>query len=57
MENTVEITMERYEQLMEAEVKLKVLKEILEKENRPVGYDTNTSDVIDTILGIKRDEK
>lgn len=54
----LEISMERYEQLVEAEIKLKVLKGVLEsEENVDFGYNKTISDVIDNILGIKRDEK
>lgn len=54
----VTISMERCEQLMEAEVKLNVLKDALEaEENVDFGYNKTISDVIDNILGIKRDEK
>lgn len=54
----VTISMERCEQLMEAEVKLNVLKDVLEAEELvDFGYNKTISDVIDNILGIKRDEK
>lgn len=54
----LEISVERYEQLVEAEIKLKVLKDVLSaEENVDFGYSNTISDVIDAILGIKRDEK
>ena len=53
----VVITIGRYEQLIEAEAKLKVLKDIASSEDRNYGYGSEVSKTIDTILGIKRDEK
>ena len=53
-----EISQERYEQLVEAEIKLKVLKDVLSaEENIDFGYSKTISDVIDAILGIKRNAK
>ena len=54
----LEISVERYEQLIEAEIKLKVLKGVLEsEENVDFGYNKTISNVIDTVLGIERNEK
>lgn len=53
-----EISQERYEQLVEAEIKLKVLKDVLGAEDDvPFGYTEAISNVIDAILGIVRNEK
>lgn len=51
---TLEVSMERYEQLIEAEVKLRVIKEVAEAEDGNFGYSTKASETIDTILGIER---
>lgn len=53
----VVVTIGRYEELLEAEAKLKVIKDIAESEDRAYGYGSEVSKTIDTILGIKRDEK
>lgn len=55
---TLEVSIERYEQMSEAEIKLMVLKDVLStEENVDFGYSKTMSDVIDTILEIKRNEK
>lgn len=57
MENTVEITMERYEQLIEAEANLKAIKKVLEADTSTYGYSESTARTVDILIGIKRDEK
>ena len=57
---TVEIDIERYEQLIEAEIKLKAIKDVAEVDNGVFGYTECTSKSIDGLLGIERaknDEK
>ena len=54
---SVEITIERYEQLLEAEAKLNVIRDIAASEDRAYGYGSDISKTIDVILGIERDEK
>lgn len=54
----IPISVERYKQMSEAEIKLMVLKDVLEaEENVDFGYTKTMSDIIDNILGIKRNEK
>ena len=54
---SVEITMERYEQLVEAEVKLKAIKDVAEVDTGSYGYTECTSRTIDILVGIERNEK
>ncbi len=57
---TVEIDIERYEQLFVAEIMLKAIKDVAEVDNGLYGYTECTSKSIDCLLGIERaknDEK
>jgi len=53
----ITISREEYAALVEAEVKLDLITKIAKAEERTYGYSSNVSEMIDTILGIKRDEK
>lgn len=54
---TLEVSMERYEQLFEAEVKLKAIKDVAEADTGSYGYTECTSRTIDILVGIDRNEK
>lgn len=56
---TLELPVERYEELVEAEVKLKAIKDVAEVDTGSYGYTECTSRTIDILLGIERnaDEK
>ena len=52
--NTVMIDLERYNELVIAESKLKTIKIIAENDKREYGYGTDTSTFIDAVLEIER---
>lgn len=52
-----EISQERYEQLIEAEVKLKAIKDVLEADTSSYGYSECSARTVDILVGIERDEK
>ena len=54
---TLEVSMERYEQLVEAEIKLKAIKDVAEVDTGSYGYTESTSRTIDVLLGIERNAK
>ena len=54
---TVVITVERYEQLLDAEIRLKAIKDIAEADNGTWTYTECTSQTIDCLLGLVRNEK
>lgn len=57
---TVEITVERYEQMLDAEIRLKAITEVAEADNGLYSYTECTSKTIAILLGIERaknDEK
>ena len=54
---TLEISVERYQQLIDASIKLKVLTEVLEADNSLHGYTTSTIKTVDNLLGIERAKK
>ena len=54
---TLEVSIERFQQLVEAEAKLNVIRDVAASEDRNYGYGSEVSNTIDTILGIKRWEK
>ena len=53
----IEITIERYEQLVETEANLKAIKKVLEADTFSYGYSECTARTVDILLEIKRDEK
>lgn len=53
----VTVSIERYEQLIEAEVKLKAIKSVIEADTFTYGYSECTSRTIDILVGIERNEK
>ena len=53
----VVITIERYEQLIEAEANLKAIKKVLEADTFTYGYSESTARTVDILIGIDRDEK
>lgn len=53
----ITIPREEYKILLTAKVKLDTICEIASREDRTYGYSSTTSEMIDTILGIARDEK
>ena len=57
MNNGVIITREKYEELLRNDAKLRVICCVLVKEDAKYGYDKKTSEIIDAILEIKRDEE
>jgi hypothetical protein len=54
---TIEISLEEYKEIVEAEVKIETIKRIAQTEDIEYGYSKKASEIIDAILGIKRDEK
>lgn len=51
------ISLERYTELVKAETKLAVVKELAKRDGYSYGYNENTARGIDAVLGIEREEK
>lgn len=54
---TLEISVERYKQLIDAEITMKVLKDVLLADDGLHSYTTITSKTIDNLMGIDRSKK
>ena len=54
-ECTITIAVERYNELMKADIKLEIIKKALEKDDTQYGYSSDTKRVIDAVLGITRE--
>lgn len=57
MEQNITMERARYIELVEAELKLKLIEQITKADTSAYGYSDGTSKMIDTVLGIKREEK
>lgn len=57
LEKPIELETKRYTELIEAECKLKTILRVAEKDKSQFGYSTETSKIIDAVLGIEREEK
>ena len=55
--NVVMIDLARYNEMVKAEEKLKMLKAILEHDKCEYGYCKDISMLIDGLVGVKREEK
>jgi hypothetical protein len=55
--DVVVIGLNRYDNLLSAECAVKAIKAIAENDKGVYGYAVNTSNAIDAILGIKRNEE
>lgn len=55
--NVVKIDLERYNELLRAELKLDMVTRVAEADECDYGYRSNTANTIDDILGITREEK
>ena len=53
-ENTVVISQERYEELLRNDVRLKIIFDVATHDEASYGYERNTAEIIDAVLGIKR---
>ena len=53
----IPIFREEYESLIRSELKLEMIRNLAKAEDGNFGYSTKTSEMIDIILDIKRDEK
>lgn len=56
-EPVLEISADRYKELIEAEIRLKAITEVAEVDNGMYGYTESTSRTIDVLLGIERPEE
>lgn len=54
---TITISTDRYEDLITAEARLQVIKDLAQKDNGSYGYTLETSKMIDTILNIERNKE
>ena len=54
---TLEISVERYQQLIDAEIRLNAITDVAEADNGLYGYTAGTSNTIDNLLGIERAKK
>ena len=52
--NNITIDLSRYEKLLEAEVKLNMIKRTVEQDNNKYSYSTETTSIVDAILGVER---
>ena len=55
--NTVVISQERYEELIRAELKLHLVRDVASRDNSNYGYSQPTANTIECILGIEGDSE
>ena len=53
-ENVVVISREKYEELLRNDVRLKIIFNTVTQDKATYGYERNTAEIIDAVLGIKR---